>query len=113
MLCGLVKPSKGIYVSGVEQLTNAQIEKVTPAKIEINEELDPLNEKDLEKIGKFIENYLEKNPKHILAIDSDYKYLDAIPYINHKYQDRVLVIEYKPIITPAPAWVAVRLGVFS
>ena len=113
LLCGLVKPSKGIYVSGVEQLTNAQIEKVTPAEVEINEEPDPGNEKDLEKVGKFIEDYLKKNPKHILVIDSEYKYLDALLYVNHKFQERILVIEYKPIITPAPAWVAIRSGIYS
>lgn len=113
VLCGLAKPPKGCYVVGVQSLTNAKAVEVKPAQIKINEELNPRDENDLTKVAVAIKQYLTKNPNFVLVIDSDYKYIDAIPYLDQNLQERIIIVEYKPIATPAPAWVQATLGIFS
>ncbi len=101
---GFVKPPKGIYVIGVDQLTNANMKDVKPLELGISEKLDVRYEKNQKKIAAALSKYLTENPDHVIVVDSNYDYIDAILYLPHDLSERVHIIEYKPVVTPAPAW---------
>ena len=108
---GFVQPPDGIYVIGLDQqLTSVNMKDIKPLELDISEKLNARCEKSRRKIAKALSEYLTKNPGHVVVVDSNYDYIDAILYLPHSLFERVHIIEYKPVVMPAPAWVQLVAG---
>ena len=110
VMAGVAKPPEKMIVFGVKKLTDVNYNELKPVQINISKAIKTYEGSTLEKVADALGDYLTKNPDHVIVIDSNYKYAQAVIYLLPELAERVHIVEYKPLVVHAPMQIRMLIG---